>query len=219
MSSELSAEALGEEAGVDHEKHNRAIDDATIERTAAALRAHGFHVHVVDGKPAALDALKTIIPEGSEVMNGSSTTLIEIGFTQLLADGPWKSVHAKINAENDPVLRSDLRRLAVASEWFVASVNAVAETGELVAADRSGSRVGAMPFAAKNVAIVVGVNKIVPTVQDGLDRITNYAFPLERVRAKKAYGMESAMSKILIYARETNERRTHVVLVRERLGY
>ena len=74
-------------------------------------------------------------------------------------------------------------------------------------------------FAAGNVVIVTGANKIVPTLDGAFDRLESVAYPLENERAKEAYGVESAIAKQLVYRREPEEGRTTVVLVREQLGY
>ena len=218
--SELSAEALSQSAKVDLAKWSALPSVAVVEKTAAALTSHGFQVHVVEDGPAALRKVQALIPEGAEVMNGSSTTLIEIGFLDWIKGSSGRrSTQAEVNAEQDPQKRSDLRRKSVTAEWFCASVNAVTETGELVAADKSGSRVGAMPFAAKNLVVVVGTNKIVPSVDQALARLREYAYPLENARAQRVYKMESAIAKILIFAMETIPNRTTVVLVKQALGY
>ncbi len=56
----------------------------------------------------------------------------------------------------------------------------------LVSCDAAGSRVGVWPFAAKNLLRVSGVNKILPTLQDALQRIREYVCLLKDLRSKKA---------------------------------
>ena len=64
--------------------------------------------------------------------------------------------------------RAELRRKSVTAEYFISGANAIAQSGEIVACDASGSRVGAWPFAAGHLILVVGINKIVPTLEDAL---------------------------------------------------
>ena len=196
-------------------------DEETVDATADALRANGFEVVVVDTADEALETLQSHIPAGASVMNGHSTTLEEIGFMDFLSEGnhEWESLPDEIWGIDDDEQRQAARRESQTAEYFLGSVNAIAQTGELVAADLSGSRIGAYPFAAANVAIVSGVNKIVPTLQDALDRLESVAYPLENERAKEAYGVESAIAKQLIFRQEPEEGRTTVVLIREQLGY
>jgi len=196
-------------------------DDETVEETVANLEANGFDVVVVDSAAAALEAVEERIPAGASVMNGHSTTLEEIGFDEHLSEGDheWESLPDEIWSIDDDAERQAARRRSQTADYFLGGINAISQTGELVAADLSGSRIGAYPFAAGNVVIVSGANKVVPTLDDAFERLESVAYPLENERAQEAYGVESAVAKQLVYRRETEEGRTTVVLVRERLGY
>jgi len=196
-------------------------DEETIDETVENLESNGFEVVVVDSADDALEAVKSQIPAGASVMNGHSTTLEEIGFDDYLSEGDhaWESLPDQIWSIDDDEERQAARREAQTADYFLGGINAIAGTGELVAADLSGSRIGAYPFAASNVVIVSGVNKIVPTLDDALDRLESVAYPLENERAQEAYGVESAIAKQLIFRQEGEEGRTTVVLVRDQLGY
>ncbi|MEZ3165324.1 lactate utilization protein [Halorubrum sp. RMP-47] len=200
---------------------DRLPDDETVEETVANLEERGFDVIVVDDADKALETVKSQIPDGVSVMNGHSTTLEEIGFDEFLSEGDheWESLPDQIWGIDDDAERQTARRESQTADYFLGGINAVAQTGELVAADLSGSRIGAYPFAAGNVVIVTGANKVVPTLSDAFDRLESVAYPLENERAQEAYGAESAIAKQLVYRRETEEGRTTVVLVREQLGY
>ncbi|VVB71152.1 LUD domain protein [uncultured archaeon] len=195
--------------------------DSEIESTIKAVKARGINVILVKNKFEALDALKKFIPAGSEVMNGSSTTLNEIGFGELLKSGnhKWKNLHAEILKETNPDKQADLRRKSACSEYFLGSVNAISKNGELVACDASGSRVTAYPGAAKNVILIAGVQKITDSLESAMKRIREYVFPLEDARAMKAYGMHSNTSKWVIIEREFNPKRMTLILVKEKLGF
>src|SRR5258707_15781443 len=56
-------------------------DDATIERTAEALRAKGYEVFVADDRATARQIIIGPVPEGAEVSQGASVKLEEIGGT------------------------------------------------------------------------------------------------------------------------------------------
>lgn len=192
-----------------------------IDSTAKALEDHGFTVKVVADRKEALTALKSLIPAGAEVTTGSSTTLNEIGFSEYLDSGdhPWKNLNTQIWAENDAERRTKLRRTANAAEYFVASVNGLSQEGELVAVDATGSRVGAIPFAAEKVILVVGAQKITPTLETTMKRIREVVFPKEDKRALEAYGSGSTFGKWLIVEREVEPGRITVILVKEELGF
>ncbi|WP_136603411.1 lactate utilization protein [Salinigranum halophilum] len=195
--------------------------DEELDAAVENLEANGFDVTVVDTRAEALEAVSSMIPDGATVMDGHSTTLEEIGFIDHLMEGDhaWENLHADVWAIDDDAERFTARRKAQTADYFVGGINAIARTGELVAADLSGSRIGAYPFAAGNVVIVSGVNKVVADLDAALDRLENVAYPLENERAQEAYGVESAIAKQLVYRKEPTEGRTSVVLVREQLGY
>ena len=195
--------------------------DAELDETVANLEANGFVVEVVDTAAEALETVQSLIPDGASVMDGHSTTLEEIGFMDYLMEGDhtWENLHAGVFDIDDDEERFAARREAQTADYFVGGINAIARTGELVAADRSGSRIGAYPFAAGNVVVVSGVNKVVADLDAAFERLEQVAYPLENERAKDAYGVESAIAKQLVFRKELTEGRTTVVLVRERLGY
>ncbi|CQR53964.1 MULTISPECIES: lactate utilization protein [Haloferax] len=200
---------------------DRLPEDEAIEVTVENLEASGFDVVVVDTADEALETLRSHIPAGVSVMNGHSTTLEEIGFDDYLSEGDhdWESLPDQIWSIDDDAERQAARRDSQTADYFLGGINAISQTGDLVAADLSGSRIGAYPFAASNVVIVSGINKIVPTLDDALDRLESVAYPLENERAKEAYGVESMIAKQLIFRQEVEEGRTTVVLIREQLGY
>ncbi len=219
---QYSAINLLPELNIDPKKWSKMPPEEDIASTAHAIegRANIKVIRVSDAK-AALEKIKELVPKGAEVMNGSSTTLIEIGYQDLLNSGQqdWKDLHKIVTSENDAKKRNELRRKSVSSEYFLSGVNAIAMTGEIVSCDASGSRVGAWPFAAKNLILVSGVNKIVSTRQDALQRISEYAFPLEDARAKKAQGTPSQIGKCVILVNERQTGRITLILINECLGY
>jgi hypothetical protein len=61
--------------------------------------------------------------------------------------------------------------------------------------------------------------KIVSDLDEGLRRINDYSLPIEDARAQEAYGVHSAVNKVLIVNREIVAERITVVLVDEALGF
>jgi hypothetical protein len=222
MKTEFSVENMRKGLVLDTARWSRMPTDEELAEAVDAISLRGIKVIVVNDAAEALEKVKSLIPEGAEVMNGSSTTLGEIGYTDYLKSGKhgWKNMHLDILSEKDPQKQGDLRRKGVTAEYFVSSVNAIAKTGELAGCDASGSRVGAFPFGAKKLILVSGVNKIVPDLAAALDRIRHYVYPLENVRARKVYGGGgSTMGKFVIIANEIQPGRITLILVKESLGY
>ncbi|MFB3764570.1 MAG: lactate utilization protein [Methanotrichaceae archaeon] len=217
-----SAANLLPELNLDPRRWSKIPSEDDIASTVQSIekKANIKVIRVSDAK-AALEKIKELIPKGSEVMNGSSTTLIEIGYQDLLNSGQqdWKNLHKIVTSENDAQKRNELRRKSVSSEYFLSGVNAITMTGELISCDATGSRIGAWPFAAKNLILVSGVNKIVPTLSDALQRVREYAYLLEDARTRKAQGTPSQIGKCVILANERRTGRITLILINECLGY
>ncbi len=194
----------------------------TVEKTMKALKPRGINAEFVNKKEDAFNRLKKLIPAGVEVMTGGSTTLDQIGFTNLLKSGkhPWKNLKDEILAEKDPAKQMELRKKSVTSEYMIGSVHAVVETGEVLVVNATGSSIPAYAFSSDNVIWIVGTQKIVPTIEEGFKRLREYCFPLEDKRMKSIGYSGSALGKFLLFERETNEnRKITLIFVNEKLGF
>jgi hypothetical protein len=113
----------------------------------------------------------------------------------------------------------EIRHLGAARGVMLGSVHAVTEAGSLLTASMSGSQLGPYVSGAGRVILIVGTQKIVSDLEEGLHRIEEYAYPLEDARAQAAYGIRSAVNKVLVINREITPGRITVVLVDEVLGF
>lgn len=195
-----------------------------IQRTLEAVNARGIHAELVETKEAALERIQAIIPPGAVVMTGGSVTLQQIGFEELLIRGnhPWRNFKADLLAEKDPVKQSTMRRQGALAEYFLGSVNALAETGELVFASGSGSQLPAYAYTSRNVIWVVGAQKIAPTLEDALRRVRGYVLPLEDQRQRNLGNQAgSRINRILIIEGEPAylRRNLTLLLVNQVLGF
>ena len=198
-------------------------DADTAAKVIKALEARGVEGMVVNTKAEALEKIKSLIPAGASVMNGSSTTLQDIGFIDHLKSGKhgWNNLHEAIVNEKDKAKQGELRKQALLSDYYLGSVHALAETGEFVIASNTGSQLPHIVFSSSNLIFVVGAQKIVPTLADGLKRLEEYVIPLEDKRMKEAYGMGTMPSKIVIFNHENPMmgRKVRLILVNEKLGF
>jgi hypothetical protein len=69
------------------------------------------------------------------------------------------------------------------------------------------------------VILVIGAQKIVSDVPTGMRRIYEYCYPLEDVRARRAYGVPSGVNNILIINKVITPGRVAAIIVNERLGF
>jgi L-lactate utilization protein LutC len=195
----------------------------SIAKTVAMLKEHNVEAIVVANKEEALAKIKELIPSGVSVMNGSSVTLEQIGFVDYLKSGthPWNNLHADILAESDPIKQGALRKQAVLSDFYLGSVHALAETGEFIIASNTGSQLPHVVYTSPNLVLVVSTKKIVPTLTDAMNRLEQHVVPLEDVHMQQLYGVNTAVSKVLIFKRENPMagRSVKMLLVEEDLGF
>jgi len=195
----------------------------SIQKTIEALQARNVEVVVVNTKQEALEKVKEFIPAGASVNNGSSRTLEQIGLVEYLKGDTygWNNLHALVIAEKDPAQQAALRQQALFSDFYLGSVHALSETGEMVIASASGSQLPHLAFTSKNIILVVGAQKITPTLETALTRLREYVFPLEDERMKSVGMGGSVISKILILEHEPSfmGRSVKVILVNEILGF
>lgn len=219
--SKYSAANLLPELDLDTEKWNRIPEEQAIAATVKAIEERGIQVERLADGSEALARIRELIPPGSEIMNGSSTTLIEIGFQELMDSGKheWNNLKLAVTKENDALKRARIRRKTVTSDYFLSGVNAIAMTGELVGCDATGSRVGAWSYGAGKLLLVAGVNKIVPGLEDALRRIREYTFPLEDARSRSVYKAPSKIGKCVILANESQPGRVTLLLIDGSYGY
>jgi L-lactate utilization protein LutB len=195
----------------------------TLTRTVAALKERGVEAIVVGSRAEALAKLQELVPAGVSVANGSSRTLEEIGYIDYLKQGThgWNNLHEAILAEQDPEVKAALRKQSVISDYYMGSVHAIAETGEMVIASASGSQIPHLAFTSQHLVLVAGAQKIVPTLDDAMARLKDYVFPLEDARMKSTGAAGSLIAKVLIMAHEPSfmGRTVQLILVNEKLGF
>jgi hypothetical protein len=191
-----------------------------LERAAAALTAHGFTVEILDDAAAARARVAALIPEGASVLTAASETLRLSGIeADVNASGRYRAVKPRALAIDRVAQADEFRRLLAGPDVIVGSVAAVTETGSLVAASASGSQLPGYAGGAARAIWVAGAQKVVPDLSAALRRVEEHALPLENARALEAYGVPSAVNRLLILNAEYQPGRGTVLLLREAIGF
>jgi hypothetical protein len=195
-------------------------NDARVRRTTAALEGNGITVLRAADAAQAKSIVLGLIPDGSQVHHGASQTLEVSGIVEELEkSGRYEPLRPRVWSMDRKTQADEIRHLTASPEVMLGSVHAVTETGSLLTASMGGSQLGPYASGAARVILVVGTQKIVSDLEEGLRRIDDYAFPLEDARAQAAYGIHSAVNKVLIINREITPGRITVVFVDEVLGF
>ncbi len=182
----------------------------------------------VDTKEEALTLIKTIIPRGAYTATGGSVTLAQCGIMDYL----------KTETDYHKEYRD-----AYEATFYLASANAVTDRGEIYEVDGRSNRISAITFGPEKVILVVGINKLVPSLRDAVERVKNIASPANAVRldqktpcstlgrcASPLFSEENILTdgctvdeciccNALIMRRQRTKDRITVIIVGEELGY
>lgn len=199
---------------------------ATIIKNLEKRQMEGYYA---TDKNAALELLKSMIPEGSTIGYGGSVSLSEIGAIAALDNPSYKLIkreEAKTEEDTERIFREILF-----SDFFLMSSNAITTHGELVNVDGRGNRIAFLAYGPKNVILVCGMNKITADVDSAIKRIKTLAAPMNAVRLNRSTPCAvtgicgDCQSPDCICANTIITRRSHikgrikVILVGEELGF
>jgi len=195
-------------------------EEARVQRAATALEANGINVLRAADAAEAKRLVLDLIPDGSQVHHGASESLEYSGIShEIETSGHYEPLRPRIWSMDRDTQADEIRRLGASPDFMLGSVHAVTETGALLTASMGGSQLGPYASGAGRVILVVGTQKIVVDLEEGLRRINDYSLPLEDARAQASYGIHSAVNKVLIINREIEPDRITVVFVEEVLGF
>ncbi len=202
------------------EEYAKQATDEKIERTSKALEANGIQTLIAETGADAKRLFLELIPEGSEVFLSSSVTLEQLG---IVADvdqsGKFDAVRPRMYAMNRETQGREIRKLIAAPDFAAGSVHAVTEDGHVLIASATGSQLGPYASGAERVIWVVGAQKIVKDLNDGLRRLNEHVVPLEEEHMQQLYKVSTAVNEMLIVNRATRPGRITMILVKEELGF
>jgi len=194
--------------------------DESIQKTKEALEKNGIAVLIVENGLEAKEKALEIIPAGAEIMNMSSVTVDSIGLAkEILESGKYNAVKNTFKTMDPKTQGLEMKKLGATPEWAVGSVHAVTEDGKVVVVSATGSQLPAYAYGSGHVIWIVGAQKIVKDLDEGIKRVYEYVLPLENERAQKAYGQNSSVNKLLIFNKEGTPGRITMIIVKEKLGF
>ena len=140
-----------------------------FETVKAALEQRGYTVQVFATGAEAAAYLDSAI-DGMTVGIGGSGTIRAIGAYELLEQHNTVYWHWK----QEP---NEARKNAMTTDVYLTSVNALAETGEMVNIDGTGNRAAGLIYGPHEAIVILGKNKIVSGLDEAIERIKRAACP------------------------------------------
>jgi len=168
--------------------------------------------------------------ENSLVSFGGSMTLAETGTLDALRNMSGIRLLDRATAKTREEAEEIYHQALLADTYFM-GCNAITTQGELINIDGTGNRVAALIYGPKQVVLMAGMNKIVPSVEEAVNRVRNAATPPNCIRLNKKTPCASTgvchdclsndciCNQIVITRRNGCPGRIKVILVGETLGY
>lgn len=196
------------------------VSDEQIARTAQALEANGIKTLIAESAEDAKRLFFELVPEESEVFLGASVTLETLGIQEEVdKSGRFDALRPKMFAMNRETQGREIRKLIGAPDYAAGSVHAVTEDGHVLIASNTGSQLGPYASGAGKIVWVVGAQKLVKDLNEGMKRIEEYVVPLEEEHMQSLYKVSTAVSKLLIINREIRPGRITMIIVKEQIGF
>ena len=198
-------------------------------RVVAALNSRNMEAYYVETKEEAVKKALELIPKGSSINMGGATSVKECGLYDAISNGEYEFYDR--DKVKTPEEKEEIARKAFSSDYFLGSVNAMSEDGVFINIDGNANRVAAYAYGPKHVLLIVGMNKVVKTVDDALDRVHNTATPANCIRLSKktpcaltgtcadCLSPECICNQVVITRRSGIPGRIKVILIGEELGY
>lgn len=201
-----------------------------ISKVIEALKNKNYDAFYTDTKDDALKLVMGLIPKKATVGLGGSMTVSETGILKALQEGEY-TLYNQYKPGLTPDESAEIRAKGLTTEYYVTGTNALTLDGQLINLDGVGNRVAAITYGPKKVIIVAGINKIVASVEEGINRVKNYAAVLNSkrlnldtpcVKTGKCEDCDVSAricNYLLITQRQRVKGRITVVIVGEELGF
>lgn len=211
-----------------------------IETTMENLERNNIKPFYVEKREEVVPLIKTLVKKGESISCGGSVTLHECEVdTKILKSGDYDFI------DRSGLQGEELREAygkAFMCDTFFTSSNAVTERGELYNVDGNSNRVACIVYGPRQVIMVVGKNKIVPNINDAVERVKKSAAPPNTVRLScdtpcaklgecvslsnenaficdGCHGESRICCNYVISAQQRHKDRIKVIIVNENLGY
>ena len=198
-----------------------------MQQLIETLRSCGYDPYFVETKEEALGLSKTFIKDGMSVGLGGSTTVSEIGLLDEVVNNKNITLYNQYEKGISMEENTNRRRKGILTDLYITGTNALTKDGKLINADGSGNRVAALIFGPKKVLVVVGINKVVDTIEDGFRRLMEVAAVknIDRMNSKSIemgkeprHNLNNIANKFS-YIKADEKDRISIIIVNEELGY
>lgn len=209
--------------------HLQAAFSAAVPNIIKNLALRNIEAFYYEDSKAMVEDILKKIPAGSTVTWGGTESITECGLMDALHSKAYTLLDRSI--AKTPEEKREFYGKAVMADVFLMSTNAITYSGELINIDGNGNRLACLMQGPKEVFIIVGMNKFVGSIEEGIHRIENIAAPANVQRLQKntpcqnlgrcahCFSENSICSHTVITRRSGHPGRIKLFIVPENLGY
>lgn len=201
-------------------------NELLAQKVIKGLQSRNMTGYYAATREEALRIALSLIEKGSSVTMGGALSAHEIGLVDAVKTGDYRFIDRNAYADKRQAMLD-----AYDADWFLSSVNAMSDDGELVNIDGNANRVSAIAQGPKHVLFIVGMNKVCSDLDSAMKRARGIAAPTNAQR----FGLSTPCSRtgacmnckspdticcqFLITRFSRHKDRIHVILVNDNLGF
>lgn len=209
--------------------HLQTAFQAAVPNIIKNLAQRNIEAFYYEDSRAMVEDILRKIPAGSSITWGGAESIVECGLMDAIHNGSYILLDRA--AAKTPEEKREFYGKAVMADIFLMSTNAITYSGELINIDSNGNRLACLMQGPKEVFIIVGMNKFVGSIEEGIHRIENIAAPANVQRLQRdtpcrtlgrcahCFSENSICSHTVITRRSSHPGRIKLFLVPENLGY
>lgn len=202
---------------------------ATAKTIIKQLERRNMEGYFCEDSAAAVELVKSLVPEGSSIGWGGTVTFEQTGAKAMLEAGDYRLLD-RSTAKGAEELRG-MYLAHLGADCFFMSSNAITVKGELVNIDGNSNRLACLLYGPKQVIVLVGMNKVVADVEAGVKRIQAVSCPANALRMHPGTPCERVgvcgnchedgcmCCNIVVTRHSRHAGRIKVVLIAEDLGF
>ena len=192
------------------------------------MKKRKFDAYYCDSLIEAEEKVVELLGDNKSIGYGGSMTMEENSVKEYLIEKGY-NVIIRENYKTEEEIQ-DLKKKLVTCDAFFMSSNAVTMDGELINCDGTSNRLSYLLYGPKEVYLLVGMNKVTNTREEGLNRVYNVAAPLNAIRlnrdtpcskcgeCRECYENTICCNTVITRA-SRDPGRIKVLLIGEELGY
>ncbi len=200
-----------------------------VESVIKNLEKRNMEGYFFEDSASCTKAILAMMEEGSVISWGGSESVKECGLMDAIKGDKYTLID-RMTAKSPEEAREIFAKTVMA-DYYLMSTNAITFDGELINIDGNGNRLACLIHGPKHIIMVVGMNKLVSTVEAGYDRVRDIATPANTTRLNKntpcfhtgkcgdCLSPDCICNQIVVTRRSGHVGRIKIFFVAEELGY